>query len=235
MAVNIGNVFAIALLVCLGLSLSMAFKFWKINGRKIFLQAFFKGFFQAIGVLVLSCFLSAAFMTLCLSFSVPMRIYLILFFCLTIFLAFSKSKKNCYLAAIIYIVVFFLLAVPGKALGQYFYSLYSLPLRHVDAYETSDQSTVYPAAWLIDLPIKEVVRGYWGWRAFREDGTVVVIKPARLWHSLFTGLYAIDAKSVRVWYPGGTIKEGIERLEFREQKMIPVTEDCLSGCGKKPG
>ncbi len=222
MVIILGNVIALSMLACLGISLTMALKFWRINGAKLFFTALLKGLLWALGTFVVSFFLIGSFfITRCLGFSMPFQIYLILFFCLILFLAFSSSKKNRIYAAIFYILIFSLLSGPSKALGKYFYSPFSLRLHNVEAYESTDQSTTYPAAWLNELPIKNAVLNYWGWTASPKDGTVVVIRPTALWHSYLTGLYAIEAKSVRVWYPGGKISEGINKLEFREQKIFP--------------
>ena len=43
----------------------------------------------------------------------------------------------------------------------------------------------------------------------------------RLWHTWFTGLYGKTGTPIVLWYPGGKLQDGIERMEW---KMMPVKE-----------
>lgn len=36
------------------------------------------------------------------------------------------------------------------------------------------------------------------------------------WHTPFTGLYRVDTSPMRLWYPGGKIKDNIDNIEWRD-------------------
>jgi hypothetical protein len=40
------------------------------------------------------------------------------------------------------------------------------------------------------------------------------------WHSFITGLYGKKSKIMDIWYPGGRIKDNIDKIEFRERPEL---------------
>jgi len=39
--------------------------------------------------------------------------------------------------------------------------------------------------------------------------------PYRLWHTWLTGIYGQRSRQLTLWYPGGKLKDAVERLEYR--------------------
>ena len=39
--------------------------------------------------------------------------------------------------------------------------------------------------------------------------------PYRLWHTWLTGIYGQRSRPLKLWYPGGQLKDAIPRLEYR--------------------
>lgn len=230
MTIILGNMLAFFMSVFLLMSIIKIVNSWKVKGGKYFFAALFKGFVWAIGTSLVSIFIFSFYLNRCLQFSMPFQVFLILFFWFVAFVSFSDNHIQRFIVSIIYIILLFLLSYPAKIFGDYFYSPYIYRLRSVTAYKSIPHTIEYPSSWLDDLPIKDAVLDYWGWSVLPNDGKILVIKPQSLWHSFFTGLYAIDAKSVKIWYPGGTITDSINKLEFREKENIHIPQDCFSNC-----
>lgn len=93
-------------------------------------------------------------------------------------------------------------AVGGSTLRAIVAELAELP---------QDDPTSYAAGWLRDLPIAEHVNDLLNKRPFVRGE----IEP--VWHSKFTALYRRVSIPQDVWFPGGTLAEGAEDLEFRDR------------------
>jgi hypothetical protein len=74
----------------------------------------------------------------------------------------------------------------------------------------ADQA-VYPEGWLETSVLIDRVP-----QEFREYLTGHSSDTCWLWHTWLTGLYRMRVREdLRVWYPGGTVWEAVDRLEFR--------------------
>lgn len=75
---------------------------------------------------------------------------------------------------------------------------------------TSTDPHSYPAGWLKDSPAWKVNKlpdsGWHDWE---------YLSPVPTWHSGLTGLCFVRRDDL--WYPGGPLKEGVPRLEFRSE------------------
>jgi len=73
-------------------------------------------------------------------------------------------------------------------------------------------ATTYPAGWLDERPLVDLVPD--GGRAGLHGRTVAI---SLFWHSWFTGLYHKQTRhNLRIWYPGGTLLQAVDLLEFRQ-------------------
>ena len=58
-------------------------------------------------------------------------------------------------------------------------------------------------------PLKDIVPRFAGWTDIKRCNIRAT------WHTLFTGLYKIEAVPGQVWYPGGPVAKGSQQLEWR--------------------
>ncbi|NQT84961.1 hypothetical protein HQ563_18245 [bacterium] len=85
-------------------------------------------------------------------------------------------------------------------------------------------TTSYPEGWLSESRIATLhLRQHPKTLTIYQEEYVVdfAIKSydvLRLWHTSITSLYRTKPKTLEIWYPGGAIKNSIDRLEFRERE-----------------
>jgi hypothetical protein len=76
-----------------------------------------------------------------------------------------------------------------------------------------DDNHEYPAGWLAESPLRQF---------FPPSESQITRSEAvefhPFWHSSLTGLYARRYHELDMWYPGGRLKEGLKRLEFRPRQ-----------------
>lgn len=75
--------------------------------------------------------------------------------------------------------------------------------------------TVYPSGWLLESDVKQFIP---------EDETKRLLDNShfaetyKLWHTYLTGLYGVKENSKMViWYPGGLLKDCVDKLEYKEK------------------
>jgi hypothetical protein len=73
-----------------------------------------------------------------------------------------------------------------------------------------DNNREYPAGWLAETDLgQEIPEDYLRY----AKAPSVEIQP--VWHSALTDLYGKTYRELFLWYPGGRLREGLQRLEFR--------------------
>jgi hypothetical protein len=84
----------------------------------------------------------------------------------------------------------------------------------------------YPAGWLVETELgREIPADYLHY----TKAPSVEIQP--FWHSALTGLYGKTYRGLSLWYPGGRVREGLRRLEFRPRPARERNE--IQSQGKK--
>lgn len=82
--------------------------------------------------------------------------------------------------------------------------------------EAKSNDKKYPPGWLQDLlihPRNKGVKNVINSVKKRRIRRIIIV---RLWHSWLTGLYGkADGGPLGVWFPGGTLKESADKIEFR--------------------
>jgi hypothetical protein len=75
-----------------------------------------------------------------------------------------------------------------------------------------DDDRNYPAGWLAETELgREIPADY------RRDLKAPSVEIQPLWHTPLTGLSGKRYHELSLWYPGGPLRRGIQRLEFRER------------------
>lgn len=97
-----------------------------------------------------------------------------------------------------------------KAIGQT--TLQRIKKILSEATETNEK--VYPSGWLSESDIKTLIPA--------DDLKDLLdhcksVEIYRFWHTLFTGLYGKNYKTLEVWYPGGLLKDSLDNLQFKEK------------------
>jgi len=88
---------------------------------------------------------------------------------------------------------------------------------HIPAPEATQ---AYPPGWLRDLPIAaklcELAEGA-GLSELPERYRLRRCEFGRAWHTWLTGLYPYELVPQDLWYPGGSLGEGLRRVELRNR------------------
>jgi hypothetical protein len=75
---------------------------------------------------------------------------------------------------------------------------------------STTNNTVYPAGWLSESEILQLIT-----RRFSDNKSVKEIYA--FWHTPVTKLYGVKYQKVDIWYPGGLLKDSIDKLEAKER------------------
>jgi hypothetical protein len=135
------------------------------------------------------------------------------------FVTLPSRRTTLLLPLLSYVLMVFLIIFTNMLVHGGGYTATSRPFDQMNRYKASQRNLQvylnevakrdtrsYPAGWLSTMPFdKGFSSAYVHYR-----GT-----PQPCWHSWFTGLYRAGAMQVELWYPGGTIRDAIRRLEFR--------------------
>ncbi|MFH0888427.1 MAG: hypothetical protein V1871_04395 [Planctomycetota bacterium] len=78
---------------------------------------------------------------------------------------------------------------------------------------SATNNTTYPAGWLSDLEIKQLIPQS---EQFLLDNKSVK-ETYKFWHTPITRLYGVTYQKVDIWYPGGLLKDSINKLEVKER------------------
>jgi len=72
-------------------------------------------------------------------------------------------------------------------------------------------SNSYPQGWLSESEVLRYIP--------EEDRQFILERGMPrsyyLWHSYFTRVYGVKKGNVDIWYPGGTLKESVQKLEWK--------------------
>jgi hypothetical protein len=100
------------------------------------------------------------------------------------------------------------------------------------SYVAREDNYSYPAGWLAETEL--------GRELHKDDLRYTKCQSVEihaLWHSPLTGLYGKTYHELFLWYPGGRLKDGLKRLEFRprlarEHNEIQSQEKKAAASGK---
>ncbi|MEW6715699.1 MAG: hypothetical protein AB1306_11510 [Nitrospirota bacterium] len=74
----------------------------------------------------------------------------------------------------------------------------------------------YPPGWLRELLPEVKAKALKNIIGYLNNRQMHKIEIVHLWHSWFTGLYGkTEGEVIDVWFPGGTLKDSAEKIEFR--------------------
>jgi hypothetical protein len=83
-------------------------------------------------------------------------------------------------------------------------------IRLMFSYVAQEYNDSYPAGWLAETELG---------RELHQDDLRYTksqsVEIHTLWHSPLTGLYCKTYRELSLWYPGGRLREGLQRMEFR--------------------
>lgn len=89
-------------------------------------------------------------------------------------------------------------------------------LKEVLSEVAAKNDTNYPAGWLLDSEIKQLIIESTQYPKYLLDNKSVK-ETYKFWHTPITRLYGVTYKVVDIWYPGGLLKDCINKLEFKER------------------
>lgn len=76
--------------------------------------------------------------------------------------------------------------------------------------------TNYPAGWLSDSEIKQLIPESKQYPKHLLDNKSVK-ETYKFWHTPITRLYGVTYQRIDIWYPGGLLEDCINKLEFKER------------------
>jgi len=216
-----GNINAIGILITILLTVLLILKFGKKPNKRI---RFYWGILWACLVAVLA----AATSTHLCTAGQPVFQWLIPCISLGCILTLIEPKKIRRVASAIIIISTFLLSQQYISLvhtntytgnPQGVKKFKDIKLQHslqaikeILSEEAKTNNLIYPQGWLSKSEIKELIPE--SERRCLEDDS---LETYCFWHTVFTQLYGKNHKKIEMWYPGGLLKESVDRLEFREK------------------
>lgn len=159
--------------------------------------------------------------------SAPVYQWLVSILCLSLVMIFTEPK-------VLRIIVSALLVLSALALSFHFYSLTSTekytgihPQRpklmnamkikwaetHLSSAASTDSNSC-PQGWLSESELVKHIPD----KSRRFILEKYLPRSYYLWHSKFTLIYGKKQGEFGIWYPGGTLKESAQKLEWREKK-----------------
>jgi len=142
----------------------------------------------------------------------PLHLLAITYFCFGIAFFFPLARRTWSLALFFFTLAMAIMlpGLAGRLRGYTFLSHEYTRSRDSLRFYLEDlarETESYPAGWLVDEPFATEIlqRSMQGWRYI----------PHSLWHSRFSGIYRLEVIQGETWYPGGSLKTGIRKIEIR--------------------